>query len=196
VIKRTFDFSLASLAIIVSSPLWLIIAAAIKLDSPGPVFFRQIRVGRGGEPFTFYKFRSMRVNAEQELAALLDQNEADGPIFKIKNDPRRTRVGQFLRQTSLDELPQLINVVRGEMSLVGPRPPIPAEVEQYQEWQRKRLDIQPGMSGLWQVSGRSELTFDEMVMLDIYYGENWSMALDLQILLRTVPQLFFGDGAY
>ena len=196
VIKRIFDLSLTIPAIVVLSPFALLIAIAIKLDSPGPVLFRQTRVGRNGETFTFLKFRSMRVNAEAELEALRAQNEADGPLFKIKDDPRRTGVGRFLRQTSLDELPQLINVLRGEMSLVGPRPPIPEEVAQYQLWHRKRLEIQPGLTGLWQVSGRSDLTFDEMVMLDIYYGENWSLSSDFQILLRTVPQLIFGDGAY
>jgi lipopolysaccharide/colanic/teichoic acid biosynthesis glycosyltransferase len=138
----------------------------------------------------------MHVNAEAELEALRAQNEADGPLFKMRDDPRCTRVGRFIRRTSLDELPQFINVLRGEMSLVGPRPPIPEEVEQYQAWHRKRLDIRPGITGLWQVSGRSNLTFDEMVMLDIYYGENWSLSTDLQILLRTIPQVFFGDGAY
>ncbi len=123
-------------------------------------------------------------------------NEADGPLFKIRDDPRRTRVGQIIRKTSMDELPQLINVMRGEMSVVGPRPGLPSEVEQYQAWHRKRLEVQPGITGLWQVSGRSNLTFDEMVMLDIYYAENWSLGLDLRIMLRTVPQLIFGDGAY
>jgi exopolysaccharide biosynthesis polyprenyl glycosylphosphotransferase len=196
VVKRIFDLGLTVPAIVVLSPLAFLVSVAIKLDSPGPVLFRQTRVGRDGEPFTFLKFRSMRVNAEAELEALRDQNEADGPLFKMRDDPRRTRVGRFIRRTSIDELPQLINVLRGEMSLVGPRPPIPDEVEQYQAWQRKRLDIQPGLTGLWQVSGRSDLTFDEMVMLDIYYGENWSLSSDLQILLRTIPQLVFGDGAY
>jgi exopolysaccharide biosynthesis polyprenyl glycosylphosphotransferase len=196
VLKRGFDLSLASLAAIVTSPLWLFVAAAIKLDSPGSVLFRQMRIGRDGEPFTFFKFRSMRENAEAELDALRQQNEADGPLFKIRDDPRVTRVGRFIRRTSLDELPQLINVLRGEMSLVGPRPPIPSEVEQYQDWHRRRLEVQPGITGLWQVSGRSDLTFDEMVLLDIYYGENWSLSTDLLILLRTVPQVFLGDGAY
>jgi exopolysaccharide biosynthesis polyprenyl glycosylphosphotransferase len=195
-VKRAFDLAITVPTVVLLSPIALVIAAAIKLDSPGPVLFRQTRVGRNGELFTFLKFRSMRVNAEAELEALRAQNEADGPLFKIRDDPRRTRVGRFIRRTSLDELPQFINVLRGEMSLVGPRPPIPDEVAQYQAWHRRRLDIQPGVTGLWQVSGRSNLTFDEMVMLDIYYGENWSLSNDLQILLRTVPQVFFGDGAY
>ncbi len=195
-IKRAFDLVVGSLMVIVFSPVWLAVALAIKLDSPGPVLFAQERCGRDSKRFTIFKFRSMRQNAEAELANLREQNEASGPLFKIRNDPRRTRVGSFIRRTSLDELPQLINVLRGDMSMVGPRPPLPSEVAQYQDWQRKRLDIQPGLTGLWQVSGRSNLTFDEMVMLDIYYGENWSLALDVSILLRTVPQFIFGDGAY
>lgn len=196
VLKRGFDLTLASVGALLTAPLWGLIAVAIKLDSPGPVLFRQTRVGRDGRTFTFYKFRSMRVGAEAELGALRSQNEADGPLFKIRDDPRVTRVGRIIRRTSLDEMPQVINVLRGEMSLVGPRPPIPEEVELYREWHRRRLAIQPGMTGLWQVSGRSDLSFDEMVLLDIYYDENWSLPQDLMILLRTIPQVFFGDGAY
>jgi exopolysaccharide biosynthesis polyprenyl glycosylphosphotransferase len=195
-IKRVFDLTLASLALVLLSPLWLLIALAIKLDSPGPILFRQERAGRNGKPFTFYKFRSMTPGAEADMEKLRAMNEADGPLFKIKDDPRVTNVGRFIRRTSLDELPQLINVFRGDMSLVGPRPGLPSEVAQYQEWHRKRLEILPGLTGLWQVSGRSDLSFDEMVMLDIYYGENWSLGADLRILLRTVPQVLFGDGAY
>jgi lipopolysaccharide/colanic/teichoic acid biosynthesis glycosyltransferase len=138
----------------------------------------------------------MRVDAEEQLARLRELNEASGPLFKVREDPRRTRVGRFIRRTSLDELPQLINVLRGEMSIVGPRPGLASEVAQYQDWHRKRLAVLPGITGLWQVSGRSELTFDEMVMLDIYYAENWSLGLDLRIMIRTVPQVLFGDGAY
>jgi exopolysaccharide biosynthesis polyprenyl glycosylphosphotransferase len=196
VIKRAFDLLFAAPFVILTSPIWAAVAIAIKLDSPGPVLFRQERAGKNGRPFHVYKFRSMYVGAEAEQAALLAQNEASGPIFKMRDDPRRTRVGRFIRRTSIDELPQFINVLRGEMSVVGPRPPILSEVAQYQEWQRKRLEIQPGVTGLWQVSGRSDLTFDEMVMLDIYYGENWSLAGDIRIVLRTVPQVLFGDGAY
>jgi len=195
-LKRAFDILLSSLAILCLWPLGLLIALAIKLDSPGPVLFKQPRAGRHGKPFTVYKFRSMYQNAESELEKLRDLNEAVGPMFKIRDDPRRTRVGRFIRQTSLDELPQLINVLRGEMSLVGPRPALLNEVAQYQDWHRKRLEVLPGITGLWQVSGRSDLSFDEMVMLDIYYAENWSLGLDLRILLRTVPQVIFGDGAY
>jgi lipopolysaccharide/colanic/teichoic acid biosynthesis glycosyltransferase len=138
----------------------------------------------------------MYVGAEDEQAQLCDLNVTEGPTFKIREDPRRTRVGAFLRRTSLDELPQFINILRGEMSLVGPRPPTPVEVTQYQPWHMKRLAVSPGLTGLWQVSGRSELTFDEMVLLDIYYIENWSPWLDLTILLRTLPQVIRGDGAY
>jgi exopolysaccharide biosynthesis polyprenyl glycosylphosphotransferase len=195
-VKRAFDLVLASLMLIVSIPLWGVIALAIKLDSPGPVLFRQARAGRHGRPFMVYKFRSMRQDAEAELEKLRNQNEALGPMFKIRDDPRRTRVGVFIRKTSLDELPQLINILRGEMSLIGPRPALLTEVAQYQDWQRRRLEAQPGLSGLWQVSGRSDLSFDEMAMLDIYYAENWSLGMDLRIFLHTVPQFVFGDGAY
>ena len=196
IFKRIIDVVGASLMLLLGWPLFLLIAIAIKLDSPGPVLFRQVRVGKDHRRFRMYKFRSMREGAEHELDALRELNEADGPIFKLHNDPRITRTGQFLRRTSLDEMPQLINVLRGEMSLVGPRPPIPEEVAQYQPWHLNRLTVPPGMTGLWQVSGRSELTFDEMVLLDLYYIEHWSPWLDLSILLRTVPKVIFGEGAY
>ncbi len=194
--KRAMDFTVALVGLMVLSPLMLLIALAIKLDSPGPVLFRQIRVGKGGRHFVLYKFRSMNKGAEEEKQKLAELDEAEGPIFKIRHDPRCTRVGRFLRRTSLDELPQLYNVLRGEMSLVGPRPPLPSEVEQYEEWHKKRLEISPGMTGLWQVSGRSDLTFDEMALLDIYYQEQWSPALDIEICLRTIPTIIFGTGAY
>lgn len=194
--KRAMDFTIALVGLIVLSPLMLLIALAIKLDSPGPVLFRQVRVGKEGRHFVLYKFRSMSEGAEEEKQKLAGLDEAEGPIFKIRNDPRCTRVGRFLRRTSLDELPQLYNVLRGEMSLVGPRPPLPSEVEQYEEWHKKRLEISPGMTGLWQVSGRSDLTFDEMALLDIYYQEQWSPALDIEIFLRTIPTIIFGTGAY
>ncbi len=196
IIKRALDLSLAILLMLLTAPLWLIIAIAIKLDSPGPVFFKQERAGKNRKPFMVYKFRSMYAGAEAQQKQLAAHNEASGPLFKMRDDPRRTRVGRFIRRTSLDELPQFINVIRGEMSIVGPRPALFSEVAQYQEWQRKRLDIQPGITGLWQVSGRSDLSFDEMVMLDIYYGENWSLGADIRIMLRTIPQILFGDGAY
>ena len=194
--KRAIDVIVAASGLIVLSPLLMLIALAIKLESPGPVIFRQVRVGKGGRHFTVHKFRSMRETAEQERAALLSQNEASGPLFKMKDDPRRTRVGALIRRLSLDELPQLYNVLLGEMSLVGPRPPLPSEVEQYQDWHMKRLETWPGITGLWQVSGRSDLSFDEMVLLDIYYVENWSLLLDLQIAFRTIPTLILGTGAY
>src|SRR5205823_4310129 len=152
--------------------------------------------GKEGKPFTCYKFRSMRATAEQEREALNELNEADGPLFKIRRDPRLTRVGRIIRRLSIDEFPQFWNVLQGDMSLVGPRPPIPAEVEQYEDWHRRRLETVPGITGLWQVSGRSELSFDEMVMLDIYYIENWSLGLDLQILARTGPAVVAGSGAF
>ncbi len=194
--KRAMDVLVSTLGLVLLSPLLLLIAAAIRLDSHGSVLFRQTRVGRDGRPFTCYKFRSMVEGADEEREALLDQNEATGPIFKMRNDPRLTRVGRWLRRASLDELPQLWNVLRGDMSLVGPRPAMPEELAGYQPWHRRRLEIAPGLTGLWQVSGRSELTFDEMVMLDLYYAENWSIGLDLRILLRTIPTVLLGTGAF
>jgi len=196
IIKRTIDIVGASLALLVGWPLFALIALVIKRDSPGPVFFTQERVGKNHKRFTIYKFRSMRVGAEEELACLKEVVECDDITFKMRDDPRMTRMGRFLRRFSLDELPQFINVLKGDMSLVGPRPPIPAEVEQYQPWHLKRLTVPPGLTGLWQVSGRSELTFDEMVLLDLYYIEHWSPWLDLAIMLRTVPKALLGDGAY
>ncbi len=195
-IKRGIDVVGAVIGLVLGAPLLALIGLAIRLDSPGPIVFRQTRVGAAGKTFEMYKFRSMREGAEAELEQLRELNEADGPIFKIRDDPRLTRVGRFLRRTSLDELPQLWNVLRGEMSLVGPRPPLPAEVTRYMEWHKKRLEVRPGMTALWQVSGRSTLSFDEGVLLDIYYIENWSLWLDFKILLRTIPKALFGDGAY
>jgi lipopolysaccharide/colanic/teichoic acid biosynthesis glycosyltransferase len=160
------------------------------------VLFRQQRVGRDGRLFVLYKFRSMVQGAETHHRSLRKHNEASGPIFKMKEDPRVTGIGRLLRRTSLDELPQLWNVLSGDMSLVGPRPPMPSEVVEYKDWHQRRLDVSPGMTGLWQVSGRSELTFDEMVMLDLFYAENWSIGLDVKILLRTVPTVLLGRGAY
>ena len=186
----------ATIGLIAVGPIIAVIAVAIRLDSRGPIFFRQQRVGRGGKLFTVYKFRSMIENAEEVRPYLDALNEVEGPMFKMKEDPRRTRVGRILRRTSLDELPQLINVLRGEMSLVGPRPALPSEVAQYQEWHKKRLEVSPGITGLWQVSGRNRLTFDEMVLLDIYYVENWSPLLDLRIMFKTVPTILIGEGAY
>nr|HID14458.1 undecaprenyl-phosphate glucose phosphotransferase [Anaerolineae bacterium] len=195
-VKRVIDVIGATIVLVLGAPLLALIALAIRLDSSGPIVFRQTRVGAGGKTFEMYKFRSMRKGAEEELERLRELNEADGPIFKIRDDPRLTRVGKLLRRFSLDELPQLWNVLRGEMSLVGPRPPLPVEVSRYMEWHKRRLEVRPGMTGLWQVSGRSLLSFDEMALLDIYYIENWSLWLDFKILLRTIPRVLFGDGAY
>ncbi|MBN2056734.1 sugar transferase [bacterium] len=195
-IKRVMDLVLGGAALAVLSPVFAAIAAAIKLDDPGPVFYRQTRLTRHGRHFKMYKFRSMVVDADSRLDEVRDLNEADGPIFKIRRDPRVTAVGEFLRKTSLDELPQLFNVLRGELSLVGPRPPIPQEVENYQPWQLRRLDVVQGMTGLWQVSGRSRLSFEEMVLLDLYYIDHWSIGLDLELLIETVPTVLLGKGAY
>ncbi len=196
VLKRALDLGLGSFILLLSLPLWIVVPLLIKLDSPGPVLYRQIRVGRDGKHFTFYKFRSMRKGAEEEWHRLRALNETEGPILKIRKDPRLTRVGKFLRRTSMDELPQILNVLRGDMSLVGPRPPLPAEVLQYEPWQHKRLSVAGGMTGLWQVSGRSHLNFEEMVMMDLYYIENWSLGLDLKILLRTIPAILTGTGSF
>jgi exopolysaccharide biosynthesis polyprenyl glycosylphosphotransferase len=196
VLKRSLDLVVTVLALVPGSILMLAVALLVRLDSPGPVIYRQTRVGKHGRRFTIYKFRSMRVGAERELPDLLSLNEQDGPIFKKRDDPRMTRAGRLIRRASIDELPQLLNVLRGEMSLVGPRPPLPSEVERYEEWQLKRLQVAPGLTGLWQVSGRSSLNFEEMVMFDLAYIQNWSLSLDLSILLRTVPAVLAGGGAF
>jgi exopolysaccharide biosynthesis polyprenyl glycosylphosphotransferase len=194
--KDLFDRTVALLLILVTLPLWLVIAATIRLTSRGPAFFRQTRIGRDGEPFTVWKFRTMRPEAEDELTALAEQNEADGLIFKIREDPRRTKVGKWLRRLSIDELPQLYNVLRGDMSIVGPRPPLPSEVERYSDHVARRLLVKPGMTGLWQVSGRADLSWEEAVRLDVYYVENWSPAMDAMILWRTISAVTSGRGAY
>jgi len=194
--KRIIDIIGSILLLVLSVPLMLIAAVAIRINSPGPAIFRHRRVGRNGREFHVYKFRSMIEGAEELQEDLEILNEADGPLFKIRDDPRVTRVGRFLRRTSIDELPQLFNVLRGEMSLVGPRPGTPAEVAKYELWQRERLTTWPGLSGLWQVSGRSNVPFDEMCQLDIYYIENWSLGLDLRIMLQTIPYVIFRKGAY
>lgn len=196
VLKRGLDVIISAACLVLLAPVMLGIAIAIKLDSEGPVIFRQTRVGKGGRHFTVFKFRSMCVSAEQQIEQLQEHNQATGPIFKIRNDPRCTRVGRILRRASLDELPQFWNVLRGDMSLIGPRPPLPSEVETYEPWHLRRLEASPGITGLWQVSGRSDLTFDEMVLLDVYYIENWSPFLDLRILARTLPTVLLGSGAY
>ncbi|MCX5800442.1 MAG: sugar transferase [Candidatus Eisenbacteria bacterium] len=194
--KRVLDLVLSLIGMILGIPLACLIALAIKLDSPGPVLFKQVRVGQGGTLFVFYKFRSMFVGAEGIKKEFLHLNEMDGPVFKLFDDPRITRVGRFLRKSSLDELPQLINVLRGDMSLVGPRPPVPEEVRLYEPWQMRRLAVKPGMTCLWQVSGRSIIGFDEWMRLDTQYIRNRSFLLDLRILLRTIPAVLSGTGAY
>lgn len=196
IVTRVVDIVVAALILIIGLPLWLCIALAIGLSSPGPIFYKQTRIGLSGRPFKVYKFRSMYKDADRRLAELLAYNEAQGPLFKMKDDPRVTPVGRFLRHLSFDEIPQLINVISGEMSLVGPRPPLPHEVAQYEEWQKARLAIKPGMTGLWQVRGRSDISFDEGVLMDLYYIENWSLRLYFQILFRTIPVVIFRRGAY
>jgi len=195
-VKRVFDLVVGSLVIVIGLPLWLVLSLLIKVESRGPVFYRQTRLGRDGRPFEMYKFRSMSHNADQGLGDLAADNEASGPLFKMKKDPRVTRVGAWLRRLSLDEIPQLINVIRGEMSLVGPRPPLPQETDQYSDYHWRRMEVLPGMTGLWQVSGRSSLTFDEMVRLDLFYIENWSVTFDMAVILRTIPAVLFARGAF
>lgn len=195
-IKRAMDIVIAITVLTLAAPLMLLIAIAIKLDSPGPVFFRQVRVGKGGKPFVLYKFRSMVDGAERQQAALRKAYGRGPLLFKLRDDPRVTRVGRILRRTSLDELPQFFNVLKGEMSVVGPRPPVPEEVAAYEDWHLQRLMVTPGLTGLWQVNGRSDLSFDEMVRLDLYYAEHWSLWLDLKLILRTIPVVLTGRGAY
>lgn len=206
-LKRSSDLLIALITLIVLAPVWLLIAVLIKLDSRGPIFYKQERVGMDGRIFLFYKFRSMRTGSddashrefqEKYIKGEPDSNLGDAarPAYKIRTDERVTRLGRVLRKTSLDELPQLFNVLRGDMSVVGPRPPIPYEVESYELWHRKRLDMKPGITGLWQVSGRNRLTFDEMVRMDLYYIENWSLLVDLKIILQTLPVMWRGEDAY
>ncbi len=195
-LKRTFDLVLSTAGLIVLSPLLLMIAIAIKLSSRGPVIYRSVRPGMAGQPFACLKFRTMREHAEQVQGDLEQLNEKSGALFKIRNDPRLTRIGRMLRRFSLDELPQLLNVVRGEMSLVGPRPLPMRDFERLEEWHKKRYLVLPGLTGLWQVSGRSELDFDDLVRLDFLYLERWSMFLDLSILLKTIPAVLSRRGAF
>jgi exopolysaccharide biosynthesis polyprenyl glycosylphosphotransferase len=195
-LKRALDMVVVTCGLIAIAPLLALIALAIKIDSRGPVFYGQQRVGKNGRMFKMLKFRSMVTGADQRLADLAAHNEASGPMFKMRRDPRVTRVGRFIRRWSLDELPQLFNVLRGDMSLVGPRPPVPSEVSEYEEWQLGRLRAVPGLTGLWQVSGRSEVPFHDMVRLDLHYIRNWSLSLDIEILLRTIPAVLTSRGAY
>ncbi|MCB8938450.1 MAG: sugar transferase [Ardenticatenaceae bacterium] len=194
--KRLLDLAIILLGGLPALLVMGMIALAIKLDSPGPVIYKAMRVGKNGRSFPMYKFRSMVLDADLRKAELKQFNQADGPIFKMKDDPRMTRVGRVIRRVSLDELPQIYNVLRGEMSLVGPRPPLAEEVAQYKPWHKQRLSVIGGITGLWQVSGRSDLTFDELCLLDIYYIENWSLSMDIRILLQTIPHSLFGRGAY
>ncbi|MFH0905278.1 MAG: sugar transferase, partial [bacterium] len=205
IVKRVFDIVLSFIGIVVLSPVLLVIAIAVKLNSRGPVIYAQTRVGELGNPFTFYKFRSMYTEmspglggqaAEEMLGKLRERNEADGPLFKLKEDPRITRVGKFIRRTSLDELPQLFNVFIGNMSLVGSRPALPNEVEQYADTTKRRLLVKPGVTGLWQVSGRSDASFEDYVQLDVYYLEHWSLWLDIKLILLTFRAVFARRGSY
>ena len=195
-LKRVFDFTGATALMLISLPFWLVIPILIKADSPGPVFFRQERIGKYGRRFTLYKFRSMHQNAEKMQEALMHLNEMDGPAFKIKDDPRLTLMGKFLRKFSLDELPQLFNVFRGDISLVGPRPAIESEVRQYRPSERRRLSVTQGITCIWQVSGRNDIQFDEWMKLDLIYIDSWSSAQDFKILFKTVPAVITRKGAY
>ncbi len=195
-LRRLFDLVVATAAIVFLMPVWLVIAMAVKTTSRGPILYQQTRVGRGGEHFKMIKFRTMVKGADRMTDALIDLNHANGPLFKIPDDPRITRVGKVLRKYSLDEIPQLLNVLSGDMSLVGPRPPLPEEVSTYEDWHHERLTVTPGMTGLWQVSGRSDLPFEEYVRLDLFYIENWSVSYDLFILAKTIPAIVLGKGSY
>jgi exopolysaccharide biosynthesis polyprenyl glycosylphosphotransferase len=195
-LKRAADIVVAGVGLLLLAPLLAALALLIKLDSAGPALFRQQRVGRGGRAFRLLKIRSMIDRADFLQATLGSRNEACGPIFKMREDPRMTRLGRVLRRTSLDEIPQLYNVLVGDMSLVGPRPPTPSEVKRYEPWHYRRLEVVPGLTGLAQVSGRSDLSFDEVVRLDSYYIDHWSLKLDAMILLRTIPRVLARRGAY
>jgi exopolysaccharide biosynthesis polyprenyl glycosylphosphotransferase len=196
-LKRLIDVAGSAVLLLLLAPLFAAVALAIRIDSPGPVFFKQIRVGRWGTLFPMWKFRSMYIDAEQRKLTLMKENEmAGGVIFKMKSDPRITKVGKFIRKASIDELPQLWNVFRGDMSLVGPRPPLPVEVNQYSLNDRRRLDVVPGITCIWQVSGRSDIPFDQQVQLDVEYIESHSIWLDIKLLLMTVPAVLLGRGAY
>jgi exopolysaccharide biosynthesis polyprenyl glycosylphosphotransferase len=196
VVKRSFDVVVSALVVVLGLPLWLAVALAVKLTSPGPVFYRDRRIGLGEREFGMFKFRSMYVDAADRQAALEADNEASGPLFKIKDDPRVTPIGRVLRKYSLDEAPQVLNVLNGEMSLVGPRPLPIRDYVQLEDWHRKRYLVLPGMTGLWQVSGRIALSFDDLVRLDFYYLENWSIWLDISILAKTLPAVIARRGAY
>ena len=193
-LKNIIDRSLSSILLILLSPLFLITSILVKMTSPGPVFFKQVRVGLSGRKFILYKFRSMIVDAEKKLPEIMHLNERSGPVFKSKKDPRITSTGWFLRATNIDELPQLINVLKGDMSLVGPRPPLPEEVEKYERWHRRRLSMKPGITCLWQISRKREMEFSQWMKLDLYYIDNWSLITDMKIILWTISKIFFGLG--
>ena len=195
-LKRGFDIFVSSAALILFSPFLLPIALAIKATSPGPVFFKQTRVSLNGRHFTLFKFRSMVANAEEKKQEILHLNQMVGPVFKMKDDPRVTRVGRILRKTSLDEFPQFWNVLKGDMSIIGPRPPLPEEVEKYQPWQRRRLSMRPGLTCLWQIKGRNTIRdFEQWINLDLQYIDTWSLGLDLKIFLKTIPTILLARGA-
>ncbi|MEE6683792.1 sugar transferase [Limosilactobacillus reuteri] len=194
--KRLFDIVAATFGIVVLSPLMIVIAVLIKSEDHGPVFYKQVRVGKNGKTFKMYKFRSMFVNADKMLDKLKDQNDVEGPMFKMKKDPRVTKIGQFIRKHSLDELPQFLNVLRGDMSLVGPRPPLPSEVVEYSEYDKQRLYVTPGCTGLWQATERNEVGFNEMVRLDIQYIQRASFIFDLWIIWKTVEIVIKPNESY
>jgi exopolysaccharide biosynthesis polyprenyl glycosylphosphotransferase len=196
VLKRALDIGVASILLLLFLPIIPVVTLLILLDSPGPIFFKQKRVGKNGKIFNFYKFRSMVSGAENVIGSLRPLSGVDGPVFKIKDDPRITHVGRFLRRSSLDELPQLINVLLGDMSVVGPRPNLPSEVSQYLPWQKRRLEVVPGITCFWQIAGRSHIGFQEWMRLDLEYVRNRSLATDLKIMLKTVPAVIARKGAY
>ena len=196
VTKRAFDLIVGSGILLLLLPVIPLVALMIRFDSEGPVFYRQQRIGMGGRPFRFYKFRSMRADSDRLRAELEARNELKGPVFKMKNDPRVTAVGQFLRRSSLDEIPQIFNVLKGDMSIVGPRPALPGEVARYEAWHRRRLDVKPGITCLWQVAGRSQVDFEEWMRLDIEYMSRRSLRTDVAIFLKTIPAVIARRGAY
>ncbi|MCL2178111.1 MAG: sugar transferase [Proteobacteria bacterium] len=193
--KRVYDIACSFLALVMLSPLLFTVALLVKLTSRGPIFFKQVRVGFQGKKFNMLKFRSMVIDAEALKASLAHMNEQTGPVFKMKNDPRVTAIGRFIRRYSIDELPQLINVLRGDMSIVGPRPPVPPEVAEYESWQRRRLSVRPGLTCLWQVSGRNQISFEEWMYLDMQYIDHWSLKNDINLILKTIPVVLTGKGA-
>ena len=194
ILKRAIDLILGICALIFLSPIWILTSIFIRLGSKGSIILKQTRIGKRAQPFPCFKFRSMRPDADAMQDQLEHLNEAQGPLFKIRNDPRITRVGRVIRKFSIDELPQLINILKGDMSFVGPRPPIPREVDKYERWQRRRLRMKPGLTCLWQIRGRNEIDFEEWMKLDLQYIDSWSVLLDLKIVLKTIPIVLLGKG--